>query len=201
MNELDTLLVATPELFCDDSRKDGLYRVETSYLCAGFVVEKGAVVRCAPILRNRLAYWLTVALFVCACGGGLSRPDGWTIVWNDGLAPLANVELAVQVAQEHAPCEAGHGAIHGGTVRFYAEPFACGDLLRASGCAWQDGSRSYSILWHSSIEATALWDELGHAVWFACYGRSGEDAAHTYDPDFIAWLDGVRLDFLQRKGV
>ena len=44
--------------------KDGLYRVVTSYLCAGFVVENGAVVRCAPILRKRLAYWQTVAVWI-----------------------------------------------------------------------------------------------------------------------------------------
>jgi hypothetical protein len=43
---------------------DGLYRVMTSYLCAGFVVEGGKVTRCAPILRKRLAYWQTVAVFV-----------------------------------------------------------------------------------------------------------------------------------------
>ncbi len=41
---------------------DGLYRVTTSYLCAGFVVERGRVTRCAPILRKRLAYWRTVAV-------------------------------------------------------------------------------------------------------------------------------------------
>lgn len=40
---------------------DGLYRVVTPYLCAGFVVEHGNVTRCAPILRRKLAYWLTVA--------------------------------------------------------------------------------------------------------------------------------------------
>lgn len=40
---------------------DGLYRVTTSYLCAGFVVSGGQVVMCAPILRKRLAYWKTVA--------------------------------------------------------------------------------------------------------------------------------------------
>lgn len=31
---------------------DGLYRVVTSYLCAGFVVHDGKMVRCAPILRS-----------------------------------------------------------------------------------------------------------------------------------------------------
>lgn len=41
--------------------QDGLYRVETSYLCAGFVVEDGKVTLCAPILRKRLKYWMTVA--------------------------------------------------------------------------------------------------------------------------------------------
>lgn len=40
---------------------DGLYRVETSRLCAGFVVENGKVVACAPILRRKLGYWMTVA--------------------------------------------------------------------------------------------------------------------------------------------
>jgi len=40
---------------------DGLYRVTTPYLCAGFVVEHGRVTRCAPIVRKRLAYWLTRA--------------------------------------------------------------------------------------------------------------------------------------------
>lgn len=44
--------------------KDGLYRVTTSYLCAGFVVEGGKVVRCAPILRKKLSYWKTVAKLV-----------------------------------------------------------------------------------------------------------------------------------------
>jgi len=39
--------------------KDGLYRVTTSYLCAGFVVEGGKVSRCAPILRRKLDYWKT----------------------------------------------------------------------------------------------------------------------------------------------
>ena len=45
---------------------DGLYRVTTSYLCAGFVVEGGKVTRCAPIMRKRLAYWQTVAVRVPA---------------------------------------------------------------------------------------------------------------------------------------
>jgi len=40
---------------------DGLYRVVTPYLCAGFVVKNGRVALCAPILRRRLDYWKTVA--------------------------------------------------------------------------------------------------------------------------------------------
>ena len=40
---------------------DGLYRVITSYLCAGFVVRGGEVIWCAPILRRKLPYWRTVA--------------------------------------------------------------------------------------------------------------------------------------------
>jgi hypothetical protein len=37
---------------------DGLYRVETPYLTAGFVVEGGYVTRCAPILRKNIHYWM-----------------------------------------------------------------------------------------------------------------------------------------------
>ena len=45
--------------------RDGLYGVHTSYLTAGFVVENGQVTLCAPILRRKLAYWVTVARWLC----------------------------------------------------------------------------------------------------------------------------------------
>lgn len=45
--------------------RDGLYGVRTSYLCAGFVVEGGRVTLCAPILRRKLDYWVTVARWLC----------------------------------------------------------------------------------------------------------------------------------------
>lgn len=44
--------------------KDGLYRVTTKYLCAGFVVENGKVTRCAPILRKNIKYWMTIAKWI-----------------------------------------------------------------------------------------------------------------------------------------
>ena len=40
---------------------DGLYRVNTGYLTAGFEVKGGRVIRCAPILRKNFAYWKTIA--------------------------------------------------------------------------------------------------------------------------------------------
>lgn len=40
---------------------DGLYRVVTSYLCAGFVVQDDEVIDCAPILRKKIEYWKTIA--------------------------------------------------------------------------------------------------------------------------------------------
>jgi hypothetical protein len=43
---------------------NGLYRVTTEYLCAGFIVRDGRVVNCAPILRKRLPYWITIAVKV-----------------------------------------------------------------------------------------------------------------------------------------
>jgi hypothetical protein len=44
--------------------KDGVYQVTTSSLCAGFVVENGRVTRCAPILRKRIAYWRSRAVWI-----------------------------------------------------------------------------------------------------------------------------------------
>jgi len=41
--------------------KDGVYQVTTKYLCAGFVIKDGKVVACAPILKNKLTYWITIA--------------------------------------------------------------------------------------------------------------------------------------------
>lgn len=44
--------------------EDGLYQVKTSYLCAGFVVYKGQVIKCSPILKKKLCYWKTIAKLV-----------------------------------------------------------------------------------------------------------------------------------------
>lgn len=41
--------------------EDGTYQVTMPYFCAGFTVVGGEVVRCAPILRLKLAYWMTKA--------------------------------------------------------------------------------------------------------------------------------------------
>ena len=41
---------------------DGLYRVTEPYLCAGFFIEGGKVLFCAPILRKRLSYWMKKAV-------------------------------------------------------------------------------------------------------------------------------------------
>jgi len=45
--------------------KDGLYKVTTKYLCAGFVIKNNKIVKCAPILRNKIKYWVTIARFIC----------------------------------------------------------------------------------------------------------------------------------------
>jgi len=45
--------------------KDGLYRIERHYLCAGFVIKNNGVVACAPTLKKKINYWKTVATWVC----------------------------------------------------------------------------------------------------------------------------------------
>lgn len=41
---------------------DGLYHVQTSYLCAGFIVKDKKVIRCAPILKKHFDYYLRMAI-------------------------------------------------------------------------------------------------------------------------------------------
>ncbi len=40
---------------------DGIYQVAYGSICAGFIVCEGRVVACAPILRRRMGFWLTIA--------------------------------------------------------------------------------------------------------------------------------------------
>ena len=52
---------------CTDSAaamKDGLYRVDWKGICAGFVVERGLVTRCAPILRRKIDFFKTIAVWI-----------------------------------------------------------------------------------------------------------------------------------------
>jgi len=44
--------------------KDGLYRVEWRDICAGFVVKRGLLVQCAPILKRHFWLW-QFAKWVC----------------------------------------------------------------------------------------------------------------------------------------
>lgn len=37
---------------------DGLYRVTRGGVCAGFIVERGAIVDCAPVLSRRIDWWV-----------------------------------------------------------------------------------------------------------------------------------------------
>lgn len=48
----------------DSHLPDGLYRVETPQLCAGFVVRNGRAIDVAPILRRRLVYWANRAVWI-----------------------------------------------------------------------------------------------------------------------------------------
>lgn len=44
--------------------KDGLYQVDRYGICAGFVLKNGVVIACAPILRKKLAWWMSIAVRV-----------------------------------------------------------------------------------------------------------------------------------------
>lgn len=123
-------------------------------------------------------------------------PAGWTFDWRS--LPQLDAATTVAAAQDTAPCPAGRDYLRGGTVIWYDGPVqGCGSEL-LSGC-W-DWMFEYRVSWRSEIAATSLLDELGHAVWYACYGRIGEDAAHGYDADFAAWVGAARAELERRLG-
>lgn len=41
--------------------EDGTYQVTYGSICAAFVVEKGKITQIAPILRDKIQYWITIA--------------------------------------------------------------------------------------------------------------------------------------------
>ena len=43
---------------------DGLYQVVYKGICAGFVLKDGVVLECAPILRKRMDFWMSIAFKV-----------------------------------------------------------------------------------------------------------------------------------------
>ena len=45
-----------------DSLPDGLYWVRHSYAEGGFVIKFGRIITCAPCLRSRLQYYLSIAV-------------------------------------------------------------------------------------------------------------------------------------------
>ena len=42
--------------------EDGLYQIKTKYLCAGFTVKKGKIIKCAHILKKNIDFWKTKAV-------------------------------------------------------------------------------------------------------------------------------------------
>lgn len=68
--------------------RDGLYRVCTPHLCAGFVVLNGRITRCAPVLRKRTAYWRTIAV-LCSTQDAQCEIDS-----NDSAIPLPTAHPA-----------------------------------------------------------------------------------------------------------
>jgi hypothetical protein len=45
--------------------EDGLYRVVTTYLVAGFVVKDNKIETCAPILKRHIGYWVRHCTWIC----------------------------------------------------------------------------------------------------------------------------------------
>lgn len=65
--EEDTFSDSVPRIHYSAGPKlyEGLHQVVYKNICAGFVVKNGKIVECAPILKKKIDYWVTVAKRVC----------------------------------------------------------------------------------------------------------------------------------------
>jgi hypothetical protein len=62
MNTSTTLSKKKKKKFRTTPLPDGLYLVDKYDICAGFVVEGGYIIECAPILRRKIWYWQKIAV-------------------------------------------------------------------------------------------------------------------------------------------
>lgn len=101
--------------------KDGLHRVTTPYICAGFVIAAGVVVACAPILRKKLAYWRTVAVRIALALLLLVTPafGQGRFVITDGSTQS---EYGAPAADRSVICPVCSDKGERSTVRRWAEP-------------------------------------------------------------------------------
>jgi hypothetical protein len=74
--------------------RDGLYGVSYRGIEAGFAVRDDEVIWCAPVLRRRLGYWLTVAQWENELPPNMTKgsPKGSRISTN-GMGLVNNGEL------------------------------------------------------------------------------------------------------------
>jgi len=45
--------------------KDGLWQVNKYDKCAGFIVQNGKVILCAPVLIKKFSFWIRYAKWIC----------------------------------------------------------------------------------------------------------------------------------------
>lgn len=142
-------------------------------------------------------------LCLCSCAAldraragtpDLTTPSGPGIYWH-GVAPVAGVAARVELihAAAVAVCpparlSALDAAWHDAVIEWEpTDPFDCYGR-EVHGC-----NPLRSTVWVAS--SVVLADELGHVVWQACDGRSGEvtqpDGSIVYDADFRAWVQAL----------
>ena len=44
--------------------KDGLYQVIYKGICAGFEIKNDKIIKCAPILKNKIQFWKKLARWI-----------------------------------------------------------------------------------------------------------------------------------------
>ena len=65
--EDDTFSNSGPQIYYSSGPRlyEGLYQVTYKNICAGFVVKNGKITECAPVLKKKIDYWVTIAKRVC----------------------------------------------------------------------------------------------------------------------------------------
>lgn len=138
---------------------DGLYRVSHGGVCAGFVVEGGAVVECAPVLRRRIDWWSRspfvrrVEPLRVLVTGSRQWPRERAVVVRDAIAAVAGDREPALVTVVHGACQNREGRLLGADRWADLTAERLGYCVERYPAAWRELGRAAGMIRNRAMVA------------------------------------------------